>query len=110
MANPATLQPKPFTSENQPVNRKSRKGIPNRATVFKKLLKLKAADILGDDADEAEKDLTLIEAAALGQVLSARKGNTNAWKEIQDTLHGKIADKVETSGGLTVEVVFRKND
>ena len=74
------------------------------------MLKLKAADILGDDADEAEKDLTLIEAAALGQVLSARKGNTNAWKEIQDTLHGKLADKIENSGGVTVEVVFKKND
>jgi hypothetical protein len=103
MGNPATLQPKPFTSENQPANRKSRKGIPNRATVFKKLLKMKAGEVL-PDAEEIEKDLTLIEAAALGQVLSARKGNTNAWKEIQDTLHGKMADKTEHSGKVELEV------
>lgn len=43
--------------------------------------------------------------AALGQVLSARKGNTNAWKEIQDTLHGKMADKVEQTGDITHKVI-----
>lgn len=97
MGNPATLQPKPFTSENQPANRKSRKGIPNRATVFKRLLKLKVKDVIAD-MEPAEADLTLLEAAALGQVLSARKGNTNAWKEIQDTLHGKMVDRAEITG------------
>lgn len=50
------------------------------------------------DATEIEKDMTLMEAAALGQLLSARNGNTNAWKEIQDSLHGKIADKTEVTG------------
>jgi hypothetical protein len=32
------------------------------------------------------------------------KGNTNAWKEIQDTLHGKMADKTEHSGKVELEV------
>jgi hypothetical protein len=58
------------------------------------LLALKAEKVL-PDALPAEKGLTLIEAAALGQIVSARNGNTNAWKEIQDTIHGKIADKLE---------------
>jgi hypothetical protein len=88
---------KPFTSENQPTNRKSRKGIPNRSTVYKRLLKMKAGEVL-PDAQDIEKEMTLIEAAALGQIVSARNGNTNAWKEIQDSLHGKIADKTELTG------------
>lgn len=90
---------KPFTSENQPSGeKKSRKGIPNRATVFKKWLntKIEIADPKNKDAPKLT--VTLLEAAALGQIESAMKGNTNAWKEIQDTLHGKIADKHEHSG------------
>ena len=106
---------KPFSSENQPPgHKKSRKGIPNRATVFKRLLKLKAKDVLPpDDVADIESDLTLIEAAALGQVLSARKGNTNAWKEIQDTLHGKMADKQEHKIELevaTFEIKTRRDE
>src|SRR3954467_15795944 len=99
MANPATLQPKPFTSENQPANRKSRKGIPNRATVYKRILQTKTK-IKMPDGDT--KELTLYEAIALGQAQSAMKGNTNAWKEIQDSLHGKMADKTELSGSVEI--------
>lgn len=95
MGNESNL--KPFSSENQPAKRGSRKGIPNRATVYKRLLKMTAGQVL-PDATEIEKDMTLMEAAALGQLLSARNGNTNAWKEIQDSLHGKIADKTEVTG------------
>lgn len=112
MGNPATLQPKPFTSENQPKVRGGRqKGTPNRATVFKKLLALKAEKVL-TDATAAEKGLTLLEAAALGQLCSARSGNTSAWKEIQDTIHGKIPDKLESTGEVTQRVIveFIKND
>lgn len=91
---------KPFTSENQPKDRKSRKGIPNRATVFKKWLttKIEIDDPNAEDKDAPKIKVTLLEAAALGQIQSAMKGNTNAWKEIQDTLHGKVADKTEISG------------
>jgi hypothetical protein len=49
-----------------------------------------------------------MESAALGQVLSARKGNTNAWKEIQDTLHGKMAEKQEVSLQVETEVLKPK--
>jgi hypothetical protein len=101
------LRPKPFTSENQPTERKSRKGIPNRATVFKKLLTLKAEKVL-PDASDAEKGLTLVEAAALGQILSARKGNTNAWKEIQDSIHGKQVDKSEST--VTGKIIVQYDD
>jgi hypothetical protein len=89
MANKATLRPKPFTSENQPAKRGSRKGIPNRATVYKRILESKITEKMPDGT---EAQLTVYEATALGQVLSAKAGNTNAWKEIQDSIHGKMAD------------------
>jgi hypothetical protein len=95
MAKDRTKNLKPFTSENQPpASSKSRKGIPNRATVFKKLLDLKVS--VKNPADEEKKiKLTMYEAAALGQLQAAMNGNPQAWKEIQDTLHGKMPDKLD---------------
>lgn len=115
MANEQNLRPKPFTSENQPSGeKKSRKGIPNRATVFKKWLttKIEVDDPTATDKSAPKIKVSLLEAAALGQIQSAMKGNTNAWKEIQDTLHGKMPDKVENSGEINVnhsgEVAFKQ--
>jgi len=100
MGNPATLKPKPFTSENQPPGwKKSRKGIPNRATVYEKILNVKTKVKLPDGE---VKTITVYEAIALGQAQSAMKGNTNAWKEIQDSLHGKLKELTEHSGTLDV--------
>lgn len=112
MPNPENLKPKPFTSENQPKQRKSRKGIPNRATVFKKWLtaKVKIADPTATDKEAEQITVTLMEAAALGQIQSAMKGNTQAWKEIQDSLHGKQADKLEQEATHKVIVEFVKRD
>jgi hypothetical protein len=102
MGNPATLQPNVFSSTNQPApEKKSRKGIPNRATVYKRILETKVEVPM---PDKTKKKMTLYEAIALGQAQSAMKGNTNAWKEIQDTLHGKMADKTEHSGKVELEV------
>lgn len=105
---------RPFTSENQPTQRKSRKGIPNRATVFKKWLttKIQIEDPKAEDKDAPKLTVTLMEAAALGQIQSAMKGNTNAWKEIQDSIHGKLADKQELEANVTqkVTVEFVKID
>lgn len=106
---------KPFTSENQPPGyKKSRKGIPNRATVFKRLLKLKIQVADPSDPKHKTMEVPLYEAAALGQIKAAMNGNANAWKEIQDTLHGKVADKqeIEHSGEMNInhtgEIAFAK--
>lgn len=101
MANKGNL--KPFTSENQPPGeKKSRKGIPNRATVFKRLMKMKTE--VDDPTKPGEKLIVpLYEAAALGQLLAAAKGNHNAWKEIQDSLHGKQAQPITGEGGGPVQ-------
>lgn len=95
MANLATLQPNVFSKENQPAKRGRPKGVPNRATVYKRILDTKTKVKLPDGTN---KELTLYEAIALGQAQSAMKGNTNAWKEIQDSIHGKIVDKQEVTG------------
>lgn len=87
MANSKNLK-KPFTKANQPAGaRKSRKGIPNRATVFKRLLELKTK--VTDPEKRGQLQVTLYEAMALGQIQSAMKGNTRAFQEIQDSLFGK---------------------
>lgn len=92
MANEQNL--KPFSSENQPPGHlKSRKGIPNRATVIKKWGKVKTNTV--DPTTGEEIAISLMEAAVIGQFMSAAKGNTNAFKEIQDSLHGKMPDKQE---------------
>ncbi len=79
---------KPF-KKGQSGNPKGREpGSQNRATVYKSLLETRI-----DVADPRQKgktlNVTLYEAAALGQIRSAMNGNTNAWKEIQDSLFGK---------------------
>jgi hypothetical protein len=90
-----------FSSENQPANRGRKKGVPNRATVYKRLLKMKV-DV--KDPETGDKiQVTLYEAMALGQIQSAMKGNTRAWQEIQDSLHGKLTDKTEHSGEIRVK-------
>jgi hypothetical protein len=76
-----------FTSEDQPKKRRSRKGIPNRATVYKNLLSLMVD--APDPQGRGYIKLTLYEAMALGQMRAAMHGNTRAWMEIQDSIFGK---------------------
>lgn len=79
-------------------------GYKHRGAIYEKLLGIKTKVKLPDNTVE---ELSLYEAIALGQAQSAMKGNTNAWKEIQDSLHGKIADKSEVDLTVTkIEVEF----
>ena len=86
---------KPFTSENQPPgHKKSRKGIPNRATVFKRLLELKTDVQDPEDPEHNTVKVSLYEAAAIGIIKAAMRGNPRAFQEIQDTLFGKQSIKL----------------
>jgi hypothetical protein len=95
MGNPATLRPKPFTSENQPVNRGSRKGIPNRSTLFKKIGKVK---VDADSLDGEKVTVTADEKAVIAAYKKAHEGDVKALALILDSLYGKIADKTELTG------------
>ncbi len=88
----ADIEQHQFTSEHQPAKNGRKKGVPNRATVYARLLKMKTKIKAPDGTDQT---VTLYEAIALGQAKSAMKGNTNAWKEIQDSIHGKQTNKTE---------------
>lgn len=93
---------KPFGPDNPPPGKGRPKGSPNRATVFKRLLKLKV-EVDNPSKPDEKLSVPLYEAAALGQIISAMKGNHNAWKEIQDSLHGKQVEKTDlTSNGKDV--------
>jgi len=65
-----------------------RRGVPDRATVYKNLLKM-MVDVVDPQRKHATIKVSLYEAMALGQIRATIKGNTNAWKEIQDSLFGK---------------------
>jgi len=80
-------------------------GYKQRSSIYSKILGIKTKVKLPDGAVE---ELSLYEAIALGQAQSAMKGNTNAWKEIQDSLHGKLTEKREVTGDVkgvfTIEI------
>lgn len=125
MPNPQNLKPIPFTTENQPKNRRSRKGVPNRSTVLKKYLGQKITfpnknqkgekvfSTLGEDIT-----ITAEEGVMLSLIAEAMRGNISAIREIQDTLHGKIKDETEVnfSGSLdlnlekAIEKVYGNDD
>jgi len=99
-------------------------GTLERSTIFGRWLevrmRLSNLDTQGNPRFVGEPGMiecTLHERAALGQLEAAIKGNTQAWKEIQDSLHGKQAEKTDlTSNGqtvltsLTVNVIKRGSD
>ena len=90
---------KPFTSEYQPTNRPSRKGIPNRATLFKKIGKVK---VDADSLDGEKVTVTADEKAVIAAYKKAHEGDVKALALILDSLYGKIADKTEHSGEIGI--------
>lgn len=92
----------PFTSENQPPgHKKSRKGIPNRATLLKKWTGVKL-DLVNPITKDKERG-TVEDEIILALVRKARTGDVAAIKEVQDSLYGKIVEKRETD--LTVNKI-----
>lgn len=88
---------KHFSKENQPTKRGRNPGVPNRATVFKRLLAIKID--IPDPANQAKTlNVTLHEAAAMGQIEAAMNGNPSAYRVIEEALFGKLAEKTELTG------------
>ncbi len=72
------------------------RGVKNRSTILKKWLKTKVT--IKHPETKADIKVTLDDAIALGILKEAVKGNVAAFKEINDTLYGKIPDKNELTG------------
>src|SRR5215472_17796807 len=90
MGNPATLRPKPFTSEHQPKKRRGRKGIPNRKTVLQKWLTTKLS-VRNPTTGEQQKG-TVEDEIILALISKARRGDVAAIREILDTMYGKLSN------------------
>lgn len=93
MANPDNLTKHRFTSANQPRNRRSRKGIPNRATILKRLLREKVTLPAHLVPGGQQRLGTLEDHIALALIGRAVRGNVPAIREILDSVYGK-----QTSG------------
>ncbi len=98
---------KPFTSENQPPGaNKSRKGIPNRATLLRKWLdvKIKTKNRAGRLVTATVED-----EVVLSLIDQAKKGNVKAQALILDSVYGKVADKLEAdiTGETTTTLVIK---
>jgi hypothetical protein len=79
-------------------------GVPNRATVLKRLLELEYE--IDNPIKEGERiKVTVEEAAAWGLVQKAASGDVQAYKEVMDSVYGKQTDKVQVE---TTRKITRK--
>jgi hypothetical protein len=97
--NPKTENLNKFTKGKSGNPSGRRKGSKNRATLLKKYLNVAGEfrnPVLHPDRDSLEvENLTPHEVMVLAQIRRAMNGNLSSYVEIQDTLFGKLADKVE---------------
>ena len=87
---------KPFSRENQPKNRGSRKGTPNRATVLKKWLG--ATVTLWNPVTGKNEKVTVEDELMLALITRGRQGDVPAIREVLDSVYGKALAKHELSG------------
>jgi len=73
-------------------------GSKNRATILKKYMDLPISNIpaLAKLAGGLPEGCTIEDAINIALIREAAKGDVAAVKEVHDTLHGKITDKVQT--------------
>lgn len=77
-------------------------GVPNRATVLKKLLALKMT--YTDPTTSEEVEGTVEEAMVWGLISKATQGDTPAYKEVMDSVYGKQTEKIEVDTKKKVTV------
>jgi hypothetical protein len=105
-----------FTAENQPAERRSRKGVPNRATALRRWLAVKRELAARSNPSGKAAKGTVEDEIALALIGKALKGDVAAVREIYDTVYGKLTDKTELTGSadaplrVTVEYVGDSNE
>lgn len=82
-------------------------GYKHRGAIYRRILELPTPI---ERPDGTKEKISMYEAIALGQAKSAMQGNTRAWAEIQDSLHGKLTDnvKVISDSDAIVDAVIAK--
>jgi hypothetical protein len=102
MANPENIIPPKKGEVRNPKGKP--KGTLNRSTLLKKWLAVQM-DIKRPDTGDKEK-MQLFDAITLAVIQKALKGDINAYKEIMDSIHGKVTDKVDhTTKGESIKPV-----
>jgi hypothetical protein len=89
------------------------KGQKNRATILRELLGLtlkQNGKAVENPLDPNQKKMTIEQAVNIALIQKALKGNIEAIKEIQDTMHGKIKDKTELTGADGQPLAFIVHD
>jgi|WetSurMetagenome_2_1015567.scaffolds.fasta_scaffold91366_2 hypothetical protein len=82
------------------------KGTKNRATILKQFLGLKI--LVKNPSTGEEEKRTFEEIIELAILKKAGSGDINAYKEIKDTLYGKLTEKTEHSGGIKTDITSIK--
>ena len=92
MPNPENIKP-PVKGEIRNPKGKP-KGTKNRATLLRQWIE--ANTKVKDPTSGKEIKVTFEDKIELAIILKALKGDVAAYKEIKDTLYGKLAEKIET--------------
>ena len=100
---------KKFSSEYQPKNNGRPKGSKNRSTIARKWLEVVSKvknPISGEHEDLSQEDII-----TLSQIAKARKGDTQAYKELLNSGYGLPTQQTDiTSGGEQIKQVFKIGD
>lgn len=97
-----------FTSENNPSTGR-KKGSRNRQTIVREMLERAALKTFNDklkeaypsDPNIADACVTIYDQITAALVAKALSGDATAFKELMDSAHGKITDKVENTHTFT---------
>jgi vacuolar-type H+-ATPase subunit E/Vma4 len=80
------------------------KGTKNRATIFKKWVKV--LEKTTNEITQQEEELTQLDLMAIAAIVEAKSGNITALKEVLDSIYGKVTDKVDhTSKGESLNII-----
>jgi hypothetical protein len=105
MANEQNLIPFKKGQSGNPKGKE--KGTRNRATIFRELMEIET--ITFNPLTGKKEKMQVQDQMALKQIEKSLEGDTPAFKECFDSLHGKLNDKVEHTGkdGEPLRVIFQ---
>jgi len=104
--NPHTIKGKGFDVYPEHIKKGRDKGSKNRATELRKISETTIS--FENPITKKKEKITVEKAAGLAAYNKALQGDINAYKEIQDTLWGKIKEQLDLSGSITLPITGMK--
>jgi hypothetical protein len=97
------IKPYQFTSEKQPKQRRSRRGVPNRSTILKRWLNVRR--VIEADRNPTGKSIrgTVEDEIMLALIDKALKGDVAAIREVLDTRYGKAKEHQDVNLSVNLE-------